>query len=355
MEDKTTEPIALHRPPEEQRVTRRRLLKMGATIAGSALITSPLLVCIQEGARINKGASTQPAPQLAQTLESTMDPVVFKEQIEKRFNIEIRTIKEVFEASRKPYPEDNFKDIPTEWDIERLKMLENYMELLPKHFYVPNIYGGPPLPLRIILGQYSTIGERSSVMGYTPYYPYSIELDYKRFKPEDPKLSLIDLTHELTHIHTPIISRRIEKYEQPGGITGEKVVEESPWADAVERIVGRNYEDFYPIFTERLKEKGYMFASGFNKGWVKNPSAPQKSTKEEDDFANHFGYGLGHGREKEFIAVLAQSYIQGRDYFLRMYGGYLGDTIAMGLYEFNKNEIFRGQEYDSAAIKSLLQ
>ncbi len=325
---------------------------MSATIAGSAIIAAPLLACIQKGAQTDKEPGAQQVSQLPPAPESTIDPVVFKEQIEKRFNIEIRTIKEVFEASRKLYPEDDFKGIPTEWDIERLKMLESYMELLPKHFYAPDIYGSV---LRIILGRYSTIGEVSSVAGYTPDYPYSIELDYKRFKSEDPKLSLIDLTHELTHIHTPIISRHIEKYEGPGGIKGERLVEKSPWVDTVERIIGRSYEDFYPISTERLKEKGYMFASGTNKGWVKNPLSFKTTTQEEDDFANTFGYGLGHGRVKEFIAVLAQTYIQGRDYFLRMYGGYLGDTMTIDLYEFTKNEVFRGQEYDSAAIKSLLQ
>ncbi|EKD65691.1 MAG: hypothetical protein ACD_50C00014G0001 [uncultured bacterium] len=47
----------------------------------------------------------------------------------------------------------------------------------------------------------------------------------------------------------------------------------------------------------------------------------------------------------EFIAVVAESYYLGKDYFYRMYEPFLPKETIDKLYEFTQNEIFGGRDY----------
>ena len=69
------------------------------------------------------------------------------------------------------------------------------------------------------------------------------------------------------------------------------------------------------------------------------PDSPEQV--EIDEFAVDFGYTMRHRTPDEFIAVLSQNYILGKERFLSLYGLFLNATLAQSLYAFAEANIYR--------------
>ena len=291
--------------------TRRNLLKR--TVGGLFLTSS----------RPNESLSPS---------ESNSESLL-KESIERKYNIKIKTLKELFLSQNKPFY-SGVAQSPDEWDMERLKILDGILEILPPHFYQIGTSGRK---MRVTLGIASTEGLFSTI---GDGYQNQIELDYKRFDPIDPRLCLIDTTHEFTHLLVPE-NMEIVEYKTSDGINAKKVIFKSPWYDAVEQILGESFATLAPKMRQRILDFGYIFVP--NKGIARNPNLPNSQTEEEkeDAFADEFDYGFRKDYPGEFIPVLAQTYIQGEEYFFTMYGRYLDQSQVEQLYEFTKKNIFR--------------
>lgn len=279
--------------------------------------------------------------------ETPLTSGVVKEEIERKYNVEIKTLKELFNVQGKPHL-PMVTQSPDEWDIERLRLLDASLSVLPSHFYAED---RSSKKMRITLGIASTNGLFATA---GDGYMHEIELDYKRFTPEDPRPSFIDVVHECTHLLVPE-TREIEEYTTPDGVKSKRVVFKSPWYDEIESILGEPFSIFAPKMRQEVLSRGYVFVP--NKGIIRDqqhPPAETNSEKSKDIFADEFDYGFRKDYPGEFIPVLAQTYAQGKEYLYAMYREYLDGEVVDELYKFAKNNIFRGQEYDSVEVKKLL-
>lgn len=54
----------------------------------------------------------------------------------------------------------------------------------------------------------------------------------------------------------------------------------------------------------------------------------------------------GNTSPDEFISVASEFYVQGKEYFAKIYGVFIGKEKANTLYDYMRDKIFRGQEYE---------
>lgn len=329
-------------------IDRRFFLKNLAALGASILIGGCRRlppITLDESHAVPSPNMTQKTPEVSlqsvddkiEENQEVVDSVALKREIEGKYNISIMGIKAGMEMVGGKYePDSKFPDVPLEWDVMRLQILDKSLSILPSHFYKPDYRGNR---LIFLLGKQTTVGMFSSI----PKIPHLVELDYKRFRLGNEKRSTMDVAHELVHIITPVDWVREQYQNANDGSQALRLVQLSPWYDQVESILGKKYLDFAPPMWEEVKRRqNYIWKN--NEGWVRDPKIPVEQSPEQqerDKFAIHFGYTLRHQDYDEFIAVLGETFILGRDYFVKMFADYLGKETAEKLFQFTKKTIFR--------------
>jgi len=288
------------------------------------------------------GGETNGFKIIGETEESQAE--ILKEKIQRKFGIKIATLREYYEEQGKVYDEKENSDIPQKWDIDRLKMLEEFLPLLPKHFCKSSDNGEK---LWVVLSWRGSCCGQFEEEGYQ----HQVSLGYDIFKPEDPSTSFEQLTHELTHSIQPKTSIPADRVNELLEFDPQ-ISEWSPWYDEIEEILGgKFYKIRKGILDEiRLKDEQYS-----QKAKTQKSPIPAGLLSEEDQekylFCLRLVYGLGYGEFKlqitpiEFIAILAEKYVHGLDYFSRMYGELFDQEKVEALYSFTKDEVFHGREY----------
>jgi len=263
---------------------------------------------------------------------------LLKEEIERQFNVKIYTLKEIFENSGENYRPEDFPNVPTKWDTERLLLLKRSLASLPAHLYQPSPEG---------VKVWITLGESGYCCGFasTRKQPYQVQVGVSQFSPDNSTEAFGTLVHELVHLATPL-TRREE--ELPGG----HVYPDSPWFKKINSIFGEEFSKINFELWEKVEEKNKILDE---KVGPKRPVPRGILTPDEEeraDFYFHLAYGLSPERPipDEFISVLAEHYVYGKDYFFRRYSEFFPEEKVRNLFNFVKNEIFKGKEYGSLPI-----
>lgn len=203
------------------------------------------------------------------------------------------------------------------WDIQQIQLLDTLLSELPKHFYDVS-----PSGQRLKLD----IAQLSDCCAELPE-GQRVQLAYYQFTSEDPRIAKQTLVHELTHRVTVKTSSEAprawaNKLDTLLGSTFLTDVKQIVDAAFESQKSGRELrlDDETKEFYERIRDtqKRHWFTLGF-----------------EDPYASH----------SEFIAVLGERYINGKDYFYQKYGLLFDESQVNSLYTMVKNDIFRGMEY----------
>lgn len=165
-------------------------------------------------------------------------------------------------------------------------------ENLPASFFLASL----PKFQNPVLGELQGVG----ICNCDNHFPSNILLDNKALENSSQKDVLGLITHELVHRIT-----RIEDYDFI------KTLLEVP-SDA-------NFNDFLSVNIENLPKNM--------------------------DFSVRFALSYGTTNPNEFISVASEFYIHDREYFLKNYTLLIGQDKSEQLYDFMRDKIFKGQEY----------
>jgi len=264
--------------------------------------------------------------------------------IENKFNIRLMTQGQWDEEIWDGRLSEGHPDLEAKWNMENLSLISGYLETLPAHFTKEKYKGKK---LRIIIT-------------HLPFTDCDCFPDPKGNDPDEMFISLYLITnsskeqgfatlaHEFSHRMTP--------FSLPTPVNkSESLLEQlqSPWFERINAILGEDFK------TARLKinEKILALDPDIAKKWKLELRERKELTQEEQksQFLYRLAYGLGTRQElidsekfnlpTEFIGVLGENYVYGKDYFMSMYKFVLPEEIVGKLYEFTKTEIFKGREY----------
>lgn len=277
-----------------------------------------------------------------------------KQAIERQYNVEIFTRGERYERKerirgREARLVDGHPDLAAKWDVSGLEMLREYLALLPQHFYLPKDDGRK---VHIILSHFSDSSSCYPFGFAGEGDPCEVELNHEStFIQDRRKHAFSRLAHELIHVATP--ARLKDSLAGPF----ERVYL-SPWFDRIDDIFGEEFDLRRRTLYQAIQEKRDPMPSEVV-DVRRRFELDQHLTEEEERelFFRRFEYALGYypggrgrserEREKasEFIAVLGEHYLHGREYFFRMYGDFFPEEIIEELYNFVKDDIFKSKEY----------
>jgi len=250
--------------------------------------------------------------------------------IENQFNINLTTVNDVYgsKSLRSAKPEDMVV-----WNLDRLGLLEKSLSALPEHFYEPSKTGDK---LSISLD----LGDRANCScWYEEVLPYRINIGIKHFESVEELLST--LTHEFVHLVMPIEIPMAGSRRDTSKI-GEL---DSPWYRRIDQILGKKFEIVRPELASMAKRKvdpDRMTIAMYG-GMRRN-------------FYEKFLYGVeghtmaayGYRLPNEFIPVLGETYLEGTDRFYLMYGEFFPQDTVEQLYNFVKENIFKGMEFEGS-------
>lgn len=201
---------------------------------------------------------------------------------------------------------------PSPWNETELANVKRILQHLPKNFYGADAEG-------------RTVNVQATRTHNSCCYQRGNETVVSVTKANllNPHTTAIALAHELTHRITevPIINAN-------GNITYE-----NPIIPKVETLLEMSIVD--------LKIKSEQD--------IVSKEAQYKNDMQRKAFLEMYKYSLSNGGE--FLAVLSENYVQGKDFFHEMYGLVLPEGKVRQLYEFTKEEFFKGQEYEIPLYK----
>jgi len=251
---------------------------------------------------------------------SQYDEEVSREAVEQQLGIRLITIRDWYQETGREFPEDSaqLKDVPREWDADRLNLLLRLSSLLPPHFRDPHPSGKK---LDLILSNTNHCNDTDPGVP-----PHQINLDYLRFQPQSIRRALEGLTYELTHTVLPKTVTYLENEFNPNLPPTLKI--ESPWFPIVEEIMGGN-------FPQKAEEM-----------WYKVSERRSTSSGGRRRFYEELLTGLKRTEDPyELISVFSQHHLSGRDFMYAMYGEFFTPDQLARLYRFTRDDIFRGVEY----------
>lgn len=312
------------------KISRRALVK--SLIGAAALSLS--------GCNINPLPSgDKPTP------ESTLTPEeALKTEIETKFNIELLNLRNLWQEAGFEYPDNNpnqnlayYRDVPKTWDLERLALIKEGLSHLPPHMYASNAEGKK---LRLVLSYrnvsdaaYVKEGDQLKLKKDTK--SHQVELDHREFKIGSPKEPFEILAHELTHIVTPMTSV-VDSYVLDGKTYSYEKFE-SPWFDTMYEILDRSFFKGQPTpINNRLEQ-------------LKKTDVDS----ERRNFYQNLDYALTNNYDpNEFIGVMGQGYTHGYAYFSSMYGIFFPPETVTKMYNFTRDQIYRGAEFSGFPTRS---
>lgn len=174
------------------------------------------------------------------------------------------------------------------WDEQNLHILAKLLPSLPTHFYQPDSNGAK---LEVVLSVRDHAGSKNR-----------IELNHSMLNPDNEVEALKALTHELVH--------RVEHITSKESTSG--------WFERIEQILGDNY-------MEILAQGKYA-----------------QTLYGDNTITEKLIWTLNRS---EFLASLSESYVQGKDHFFKLYKKFFREDAVSTLYDFVRDEIFRGREY----------
>jgi hypothetical protein len=274
--------------------------------------------------------------------------------IEQRFGIKLQTLGEYAqEINFGPIISPEFSK---EWTTTSLGYAETILNILPPHFYEPDEDGRP---LRITL--FSLRAGAAGLMCFTENCNMEelieyVSQDYVRRDrhPEtmvtiginDYEMALTVFAHELTHRITPIEFRDYSDKKDVGDHLLRRIPV-SPWFDKIDSIFGQPYSQVAEELHETAQNSEEQFR--LEHGGEPDFKTENLSLSEMNDynFYYYFQYGVSQKLPLEFLAVLGQNYVRGREFFVRNYGKFLSAEITESLYTFTKEDIYKGYEYEN--------
>lgn len=265
-----------------------------------------------------------PSPTETATTSTEDEILSLKAAIEERFNISLTTVNDVYgpKSLWSAKPEDMVV-----WTLNRLKVLEQSLSLLPKHFYQPS-EKGDKFTLSLDIGQ-----RADCICGFSrEVLPHRINIGTDHF--ESVENLLPEIAHEFVHLVTPMEGK--DPRSDPSKYA-------SPWYQKIDNILGKKFVNVRPELAGMAKSKvdpERMAIAMYGGG-------------ERLNFYEKFLYGVEgftmaayeYRLPHEFIAVLGEIYVEGKEYFYRMYGKFFPQDTVEKLYNFVKEYIFRSTEY----------
>lgn len=345
---------------------RRQFLK-AAAVAAAAVPFLPYLKLLDPEYREKLRIKKPPEERVdEESLPPNLELEEKRREIEERFNIKIMSSREFRQKYSDFYSNgqistfNNRRDNrPENLSYEHLLFLEKGLSLLPNHFNKPDKEGRQLLVvLNPTLGQVGlcTCGHPSR-----DPYPHAIALGVLDAHPEqDFNIRFMDLVHELTHSfissYAPEDMRQI--FYEPYASKIKQLLEqlEIPTEDSSQLLLKINQKlspmaELADTSLFRLKRadvgKRLEDADFFPRPSPSPRQGLSDQEREKFKFYTMFSYGLGTNGDvpSEFIAVLSGHYIFGKSYFFENYGEFFDLETVEKLYNFEKEEIFRGKEY----------
>lgn len=279
-----------------------------------------------------------------------------REDVENEFGVILLTARDLFAEKGMPYPENerywgtglNKRDVPQVWTPEQLGVLRASLKALPEHFYSPSPEGER---FGIVLSNQDC----QCGAAYNETKPYRVELSYNRFRQATKEEDFVVFAHESTHVQTPIRGY-IPVYSEADRQTIQ--VEESPWYDELNRILGgRDYLRTRALLGERyraasvgLHAKLPVRTGGIQTKEEWEDMLQKTYTQEECEQFEFYGrlndiLWYPYRTLPEFVAFLAENYVKGKPYFDRNFERLLQPDEFAGVYDLTKQSIFRGKEY----------
>lgn len=303
----TESPLSAQKPLT---LGRRKFLKIAAALAGATLI----------GHLPERSAHK---PSIAQ----------LKERVEKRFNIKL-----LVEIDVLPGPTYRTPTMPY-WNRENLAFLEKALELLPDHFYQPDQEGQPA---GIILGEKDGDG-LCNCGGST--YPNSVNLGIAKADPEiDFNKYMLVVVHEFTHLVASYSDRQKGLLTKPNYVQKVEQILGTEFSTESERLRTALVSKLRPLLNDEFQKNLGLYRN------VVNSMAREGLSEQEKDrfhFLARFHFGLLNMKDmEEFLAVMGEVYLLwGKENFKKYYGEFFAPEVTENLYNFMKQEIFRGREY----------
>ena len=275
---------------------------------------------------------------------------ILKRNIENKFQTNLITQGEVREAKSGGRLVPGHPDLGPRWSGPTLSMLEEFLPLLPAHFYQTKEDGRK---IQITLTNFPS-GADCYPFGFDAGKEYCrAEVSYRDFHPNLWKEAFVDLTHELVHVASPT------KPLNPDSAPKDWVLT-SPWYTKLGSILGNTFDNTRRALYGNVQMKRSLLSNEVTT-LEKTYSLDQNLSLDEQKelFYRRLEYGLGYdaggtGKSlrqrtlpEEFFAVLGEYYVHGKQYFLSMYSEIVPAETAKQLYEFTKSDIFRGREYQA--------
>ncbi len=261
-----------------------------------------------------------------------------KDGISERFGIYVETVNEISQIPtfmsnfiyEFEYGPNNFSNQNQDWNEENLKLLQKALSYLPKTTYQEK----DKEKVHFILGPIFSCGGDAKT--FTTLYPREIMLSSSYFRPETPLTAVWALIHESVHLRTLPSCSSINA----------STIENSPYFEKLDKILGGSYVQVREELLQELKNYEEQTGIKANEGGVVKPLESVENPEELTTFQlTRFKYGISKDLPTEFIAVLAESYFLGKNYFYQMYSPFLPEENTDRLYQFVKKEIFDGREY----------
>lgn len=250
---------------------------------------------------------------------------LFLKNIENRLGIQLITLPEAYKALGKKFDPGNTAEfgnlLPMRWDHERAAMVETFFPSLPEFFREKDGHGN-----RLMM-TLTNFGDNCSCAG--EYHPTDnlIKLDFDNFQPGDQRQAFELLTHESVHRMQDMGYSRLDEY--------------------IKKIFHRDVKKFC---TETV-------------AWLDT----QKATTPDEQFVfDNLRYGvqdlLGikernapRDKTNELESSLAELYVHGNDFFVNGLTTAFGQKNAQALYEYLRDYIFGGKEYEKFPIETAKQ
>lgn len=294
---------------------------------------------------------TVPAPEdfIDPRVYADQDAILMKKALEKEFATRITTDGERYEQKcGGPFLVDGHPNLRPKWDVPTLSMLKEFLYLVPSHFYQKREDGREII---IVLATYSSEASCYPFGFAAEFGPCTADINHSKFNTSHKKEAFSFLTHELIHTITPavVINPNAPRTDW------ESL---SPWYDKLKQIMGGDINQIRDRLYNLIQDKRNNLGKNVT-DINRRLTLDQDLTEEEHEelFYRRFEYGLGYypggkgskikerTNPNEFLAVLGEYYIHGKDYFIKLYGELLDTHIAKELYQFVKNDIYRGKEY----------
>ncbi|HBQ50378.1 TPA: hypothetical protein DD690_00155 [Candidatus Daviesbacteria bacterium] len=305
---------------------RRKLLKLAA--AGITAAAVPLL--------LNKPASsTVSPPEKSKEYQEDPEVMTLRKRLEDKFNVKIMLTTDF-------YPK---KTASPHWDKSNLAFLEKALDLLPSHFLQPDKNG---VSLGIILGDVDNSGECACGATYN-LYPHSVTLGIGKADPETGfTKSMLAVAHEFTHLKTLGFDETRRTVTVPEWILLDfKQIVGAEFPEARNELSKKLVDKLRPLLNEEARKQMGFYLT-MNRSLAKDGLSEEEL--EKLDFLTRFHYGVSYLRQAdipaEFLAIMGEAYVlHGKDYFKKYYGEFFEPEIVERLYDFVKDDIFRGREY----------